>query len=336
MKRMYDPYRDVIVLGDYPKDGGRLREEYYMPHPAHFLNDNNGPEGLTWDTKDTLYRPGKMREFQQNIADSTDLVKLDSVFSAKRLNMEHQGATFNVVGASPSLNDTMRRYREVESNNINDKFIGLNRATFIMQRLSYIPWTERMADATVFIRPNEFTKIITAPFCSPTALRFALSHEVYCYNMGSFGGLGDLTRTWWNLHKKTPLLECPSVHDSFMLALAMAYWMGAAKVRIFGVDYCWFNHTEYYYNGGTCPDPELIYERHISSGLEGAEDHDKLIWQHSPVQIKDKSGSKVWTTPDLMSRAYKANAILCAYRHAGMEVEVVSDRGFITGKGYHE
>lgn len=291
------------------------------------------------------YRPSKRAEYRQNIEVSTPLMVesslVDSAASLRGYARRFRSGTCHIVNAGPSLEWQLDEINKTIKNP-DVCVVAVNKASRILDRIDWMPWTERMADASVQMTPKvdrdgKPTSIITAPYSNHKAIGFAQQrHPIYLHNVASNDWLGCETRGVWDSITSTEqryparphLLELPGITETTQLAIDMMPWMGFKKVYLWGIDYCWYDPDKYYYFGGKPPEPQDMWDRYVAAGREGAWEEERWKWLHTVYETKDRDGKPCFTTNFMTQRAAEL-AFDCRTQRKFVKYKNMNHRGML-------
>jgi len=277
------------------------------------------------------YRPGKRKQFMDNIKESAKHLG-DNCFSARSYHNHQVGIDkaydetqpIHIVAPGPSLMpDVLEKINKAAADN--ECLMLINAATQVVDcEYDFVVWTERTADvARVWQKLHPKARIFTSLYANPVSMTFSPKNTRYLFNAGTADGVAKAAREAWEAHLKTrdnyntPMLELPSVYETTQAALMIAYYMGFKKFILWGTDYCWYERDRYYCLPDTwAPDPEECYNTMIETGVEGVNRETVMTGNRHFWDEK----KKYWTTQLLALKAFRLRSDIHFYRGAGVEV----------------
>lgn len=308
-----------------------LRDSKFPVHPLDFTPPAkwlNLPQDKVLANRylsdnEMTYRPGKLREYNDNIRLHAPLMK--RCLGAAKLKGVAKGRHCHLVGAGPSVIGQEAQIEAVCADP-NNFIIAVNKATALCPRYDMVVWSERTSNPRDFWTPPSIGKpiVVTTPHSHLGAVLWALEHGVgpYLYNIATWNpdSMGWRIRQQWDrktIFKSCKLLELPAILETMQVSMMLAYWVGCRDWTVWGADYCWYDPDRYYYFGSKPADPEDVWRERCSSGDEDVGDKSYHVWLHTVATVIDRAGKPAYCTPFLYERAALINCGLLDYMSTG-------------------
>ena len=305
-------------------------ETDYIWNVAEFLDQNN--DEIWKDLIDVNHRPGKLAEYQRNIDTNSQYAK--GCGSAQALqNIAKADDIAHIVCPGPSLKNYLDLLEGLGSGHC---IIAVNRAVRALKKIDFIPWSERYANPEkVWGDIPKDTSIITALQNSVGTFNYVdKGNPTFLYNFGAENGIANMCRRVWLGQDKRDMLNLPTILVCSELALMMAYWMGFREIRIYGMDMCWYEQDEYYFDGGSPIDPQIAWQSKLRCGKEGIPKEEFFAWQMTPYGIKNpNTGEICYTNPYMHANAQRLEFHIKCFRKAGVRTDIMGKTGLIHVSG---